>query len=663
MKGESGSGKSTFLNCISLIDKPTSGKVFYNGEDVLSYKEKARRKYLRNDIAFIFQNYHLFENETVLFNVELPLLIKGDKEHEEKAKAALNGVNIPSDLFSHKVSDLSGGEKQRVAIARALVKDAPLLLCDEPTGAVDQSNAHEIMDILKKESERKLVICVSHNEELIEEYADLVLLIEGGKLKDARVINEPVSAANWSAPKQRDKRSLPYISHLAFSNFKRRKKQTIFNGVVMMVCLLFSLLIIGFISNIPTLIDNQAALAFDYPSLTLYAVQSEKVEGTSLSLTKTYRPTDSMIKDFKHYYPHYECDYNLDYFFSSGTFSVGEEALYEVTATPIYSFQGNYVNKDLLIKGHMPVGDSLTDVVINKSAYDSLSKTLNTDPVGTYVDYFISEYITYTDPDTLEKVTDNFEIIEKFYIAGVVDDFSFLESPKIYYSYTGLFNYLSSEEMIYLSDYLGETISYYDYLSMVSDNDVITSYSYRLFLKDYHETYKISEDIETLSSSYQLTSLTESRVESFAALLDAVRIGLLFFLVIVLVICLILIGIICLSTYLGDSKQLAMLLSLGVKKDETIKMYIYENILTCLIAVAGSFILSYGCQWLINWILRSFSGISPFISIPFASFMGYPFLLPILVFIISITFVLISCSLPIMTSGRISLKEELQNSD
>ncbi len=575
----------------------------------------------------------------------------------------MQGVNLPEELYSHNVSDLSGGEKQRVAIARALVKDAPLLLCDEPTGAVDQANAHEIMDILKKESENKLVICVSHNEELIEEYADQILYLDNGQLKDAKVVSETVSQPNWDTPKKKEKKSLPYISHLAFSNFKRRKKQTIFNGVVMMVCLLFSLLIIGFINNIPTLIDNQAALAFDYPSLTLYAVQSEKVEGTSLSLTKTYRPTDQMISEFSHLYPHYECEYNFDYFFSYGTFSVGEEVLHEITPTPIYSFQGEYINKDLLIKGNMPRDDKLTEIVINKSAYDSLTKTLGTDPVGTYVDYFISEYITYTDPDSLERITDNFEIITQFYIAGVVDDFSFLESPKIYYSYTGLFDYLSSEEMIYLSDYLGETITYYDYLSMVSDNDAITSYSYRLFLKDYHNTYKISEDIDTLPSSFQITSLTESRVESFAALLDAVRIGLLFFLVIVIVICLILIGIICLSTYIGDSKQLAILLSLGVKKDDTIKMYIYENILTCLIAVTGSFILSYGLQYLINWILRSFSGISPFVSIPFVSFLGYPFMLPILIFLVSLTFVFISCSLPIMSSAHISLKEELQNSD
>ncbi|MCD8203839.1 MAG: ATP-binding cassette domain-containing protein [Coprobacillus sp.] len=666
MKGESGSGKSTFLNCISLIDKPSSGKVLYNGKNILSFKEKERRKYLRNDIAFIFQNYHLFEGETVLFNVELPLLISGDKAHEQKAKETLSIVNIPEDLFSHKVSDLSGGEKQRVAIARALVKDAPLLLCDEPTGSVDQANAHEIMNILKRESEHKLVITVSHNEELIEEYADQILFIENGKLKDARVVNETSteSKSNWSTPEVKEKKSLPYISHLAFSNFKRRKKQTIFNGVVMMVCLLFSLLIIGFITNIPTLIENQAALAFDYPSLTLYGVQKEEVPDTNLSLTKSYRPTEDMMRSFQQLYPHYIWVDNLDYFFSTGSFSKNETTLYELVSTPIYQFDSPYVNYDLLISGDMPKKGELNEVVINKSAYEYITSELGVNPAkGFSFHYYINVPVSYTDPLSSETIIDYFEIDDDFTIRGVVDDFSFLESPKVYYSYMALFDVLSESVMENVSDFRGEEYTFMDYLNEANDNNPVTSYSYQLFLKDYHDCYKISEDIASLPSNYQITSLTESRVEAFSSTLDAVRIGLIFFLVIVIIICLILIGIICLSTYLGDSKQLAILLSLGAKKDDTIKMYIYENILTCLIAVTGSFILSYGCQYLINWLLRSYSGISPFISIPFSSFMGVPFLLPIFIFLVAIMFVFISCSLPIMTSGRISLKEELQNSD
>ncbi len=637
----------------------------YNGKNILSFKEKERRKYLRSDIAFIFQNYHLFETETVLFNVELPLLISGDKEHEKKARETLEKVNISEELFSHKDSDLSGGEKQRVAIARALVKDAPLLLCDEPTGSVDQANAHEIMDILKRESEHKLVITVSHNEELIEEYADEVLFIENGKLKDARVISETntITSNNWSTPGVKEKKSLPYISHLAFSNFKRRKKQTIFNGVVMMVCLLFSLLIIGFINNIPTLIENQAALAFDYPSLTLYGAETEQVPDSNLSLTKSYRPTQSMMKTFENMYRHYTWDYNLDYFFSGGSFSCDKGTLYELVPTPIFEFDSKYVNYDLLISGNMPKTGYLTDVVINKSAYDYIVNEFGISPVGFSFPYCINVSVAYTDPISYDVIIDNFEIDTKFYVCGVVDDFSFLETPKVYYSYMALYSLLSETPMENVSDYLNEEFTFIDYLDQASDNDPVTSYSYQLFLKDYHDVNKISEDIESLPSNFQMTSLTETRVEAFASTLEAVRIGLLFFLVIVIIICLILIGIICLSTYIGDSKQLAILLSLGAKKDDTIKMYIYENILTCLISVTGSFILSYGCQYLINWLLLSYSGISPFICIPFSSFMGLPFLLPILIFLVAVMFVFISCSLPIMTSGRISLKEELQNSD
>ncbi|MCD8195128.1 MAG: ATP-binding cassette domain-containing protein [Coprobacillus sp.] len=661
IKGKSGSGKSTIINLISLLDKPTSGSIFYDGDDILSYNEKQVVSYRKDEIGIIFQNYHLFEYETVLYNVELPLLIDNISGAEEIARDYLAKVDIKEDLFNHKVEDLSGGEKQRIALVRALIKNPRFLLCDEPTGAVDSTNSHIIMDLLKEESKHKLVIVVSHNEELINEYADQIITIDGGALIDSVVINSPNRESdNTSFTKNNKKSNL--ISKIAYSNFKRRKKQSIFNSVVMSICLLFSLLIIGFISNIDNLVVNQANQALDYGALTLYSVQTESIDNSNLSLVKSYRPLKSELNSISWIQNYYEIDYNLDYFIATGEATKDRSSLYELSFVPVYSYSSEYIDTSLLYLGEIP-SSSFNEVLINTSAYNYLNTQLGIDPLGMTFSYSIESEISYTNSTTNERSTDTYIFDENFKIVGVVNDFTFLSSPTVYYSYTGFKDYLMGCKMDNLSEMLNQDITYYDFLGMISDNEIYTMYSYRLFLKDLSSYSLIQQTIDLLPETFSLTSNTVSRVDAFSAMLEAVRVGLIFFLVIVLIISLILLGIICLSSYISDSKGLAILLSLGLTRKETINMYIQENLISLAISLALSFVFSFVFQWIINWILKLVMGISPFIKIPFFSFMGIPLALPIIVIGVSLLALVIASSIPLTFKGKISLKEELQNND
>ncbi len=186
--GKSGSGKSTLLNMMALLDKPTGGQISFNGEDVKRWKEKRKRKYRQTDIGMIFQHYNLIENETVLYNIMLPSFIRGDKykEAENKAKKLLNDISFKKELYEQKVCHLSGGEKQRVAILRALINDPKVIFADEPTGALDSRNSLLIMKNLKKISENKLVIIVSHNLSLIKDFADKIISLKDGKLYEEK---------------------------------------------------------------------------------------------------------------------------------------------------------------------------------------------------------------------------------------------------------------------------------------------------------------------------------------------------------------------------------------------------------------------------------------------------------------------------------------------
>ncbi len=180
--GKSGSGKSTLLNMISLLDEPTNGCVFYKGQNINKWSIKEKETFRNQNIGIIFQHYHLLENESVLFNIMLPSLINGEKakDAEFAAKNLLKSIDFKENLYTAKCKDLSGGEKERVAILRALINDPQIILADEPTGALDSTNSILVMNILKEISKNKLVIVVSHNEQLVDEYSDIKISIKDG---------------------------------------------------------------------------------------------------------------------------------------------------------------------------------------------------------------------------------------------------------------------------------------------------------------------------------------------------------------------------------------------------------------------------------------------------------------------------------------------------
>lgn len=200
--GKSGSGKSTLLNIIALLDKPTSGDVYFNNENINKWSNKRKIQFRNKDIGIIFQHYYLVETENVIYNIALPFLISGGQEKEGKAKAIklLESINYRKELYTQNASNLSGGEKQRVAILRALVNNPKVILADEPTGALDSDNSLLVMEMLKDISKTKLVIVVTHNIELIKKYADKTI-----ELKDGTLVSITNNGLNKKARRKNEK--------------------------------------------------------------------------------------------------------------------------------------------------------------------------------------------------------------------------------------------------------------------------------------------------------------------------------------------------------------------------------------------------------------------------------------------------------------------------
>lgn len=184
--GSSGSGKSTCMNIIGCLDIPTSGKYFLNGNDVSELKSKELARIRNRELGFVFQQYNLIPKLNVLENVELPLLYKGlkAKQRRELAMIALERVGL-ADRAHKFPSQLSGGQQQRVSIARALAGTPPVILADEPTGALDSKTGQEVIEFLKKlNSEGTTIVLITHDNDIANQIKRVVRIHDGKIISD-----------------------------------------------------------------------------------------------------------------------------------------------------------------------------------------------------------------------------------------------------------------------------------------------------------------------------------------------------------------------------------------------------------------------------------------------------------------------------------------------
>ena len=179
--GPSGCGKSTLLNIMGLLDNPTSGELWFMGQEVSRWKENDRTDLRNGNLGFVFQSFNLIDELTVFENVELPLLYAGVpvRERVERVNRALDRMQI-THRSEHYPQQLSGGQQQRVAIARAIVTNPKIILADEPTGNLDSANGNEVMSLLKElNADGATVVMVTHSEENAREARRIIRMMDG----------------------------------------------------------------------------------------------------------------------------------------------------------------------------------------------------------------------------------------------------------------------------------------------------------------------------------------------------------------------------------------------------------------------------------------------------------------------------------------------------
>jgi len=337
--GQSGCGKTTMLNIIGGLDRYTSGNLVINGRITKGFKDRDWDSYRNHSIGFVFQTYNLIPHQSVLQNVELALTLSGvgKQERRRRAKAALEAVGL-GDQLKKKPNQMSGGQMQRVAIARALVNDPDIILADEPTGALDTETSVQVMEILKEIAKKRLVIMVTHNPELAEQYATRTIRMLDGKIigdSDPLTWEEKAElrAADQSKLATSKKERKPSMSFatsfmLSLKNLFTKKGRTLLTAFAGSIGIIGIALILALSTGINNYIDQvQQDTLSSYPitieaenldmgAMMLTLMSSQHGEGEEHGLDKVYSSSimydlmNSMLnaevstnnlKDFKKY--------------------------------------------------------------------------------------------------------------------------------------------------------------------------------------------------------------------------------------------------------------------------------------------------------------------------------------------------------------------------
>jgi len=262
--GPSGCGKTTMLNIIGGLDRYTEGDLIINGRSTKEFKDSDWDTYRNHSIGFVFQSYNLIPHQTVLSNVELALTLSGvsKAERRERAVKVLEQVGL-KDQIHKKPNQMSGGQMQRVAIARALINDPDILLADEPTGALDSGTSVQIMEILKEISKDKLIIMVTHNPDLAEQYSSRIIKLLDGKITDdsdpySASVVEPIKGKAEKDKAKGKKTSMSLFTALALSmnNLMTKKARTILTAFAGSIGIIGIALILSLSNGVQNYIDH-----------------------------------------------------------------------------------------------------------------------------------------------------------------------------------------------------------------------------------------------------------------------------------------------------------------------------------------------------------------------------------------------------------------------
>ncbi len=423
--GPSGCGKTSLLNIIGGLDRYSSGDLIINGRSTKKFKDKDWDAYRNNTIGFVFQNYNLISHISVLENVEMALKISGvsGKERRKRAIEALEKVGL-SDQLKKRPNQMSGGQMQRVAIARALVNDPDVILADEPTGALDSSTSVVVMELLKEVAKDRLVIMVTHNNDLADTYSDRIIrLKDGAMISDSHPYDEKQAVIETDKVTKKSKMSYMTALGLSGANLISKRWRTLlisFAGSIGIIGIALVLAISnGFnayiktiqkdtLSSMPITVTKQALTitANDMSGLNsgLTAFPSGD-SATIYSMRDSLYHSNTITQDYVEYVkkmdPSLYSDLSFDYGVTMNLITLNDSVYQHISSseadmTKLPTNENNFYNVYEVIKGSKPT--TANQLLIMVDQYNRVSKsTLSA------LGYTVSDETTISLDDLLGK--------------------------------------------------------------------------------------------------------------------------------------------------------------------------------------------------------------------------------------------------------------------
>ena len=648
LHGKSGSGKSTLLYVLSGMLKPQAGEVLYRGKALSAFSEKEWRTFRSLSTGFVFQNSQLLENLSPLENVMLPLEIGGHSFSRAKkmAKKGMEDMGLKGKE-KQDVRSLSGGERQRIALLRAVLGGAEILFCDEPTGALDEANGRKVMEWLKEQSKTRLVLLVSHNLLLAKKYCDSFLHLEEGRILPFEGEMERLEerGAKPLRASSRWQRKL-LLSHYKEDGWK--------NGIAFVSAFIgFSSLLLfsGYYAGHEKALEEALESSLGYESAKITQREVVDVPGSPLSLVKETRPKRGEVESYLVSKGQYEVANDYSFFLpESHAFQLSGVDSPPCFFSPTRDLSLRVLGSHLLLEGECPSVSSFSSVLVNESFADQYP-----DCLGRRITFSVELTLSYRGAEDVLVLNYDFEI------AGIVQEFSFLSNPRVYYSHQGMEKKMSEMVLESISLQKGEKTSVYDLLQE-DGSFYYQSASFLLFAKNKKSASAFSTLKKTWkeeNEAMELSSFSLQAEESFLALSAAFSASLSLFVGMAFMGLTLILGMSAYSEYADRKKETALLLALGAKRNDILSIYGKESIALgvagALCAAGLSPILAKG----FNRYLAGKFGMESLVRIPFASFFGIPYLLLVGLILLAVFLPFVSTVIPLQFSKKFDLKEEL----
>lgn len=566
--GASGSGKSTLLNVLCGLDTKIEGSVEIEGVDTSNFTKKDWAVYRNHYVGFIFQEYNLIEHLKIWENVALPLMFQGISKKEAKEKALIELERVGLEKFANKYpNQMSGGQNQRVAIARALSTDPKVIMADEPTGALDTDLSEKVIEYLKKVANDRVVVVVTHDEDLALKYASRIIRLEDGKVLDDTLEREKNRIETKVLDFKQPKMSLGMMLKFAWNNVSSRMLRSLLTSTIVSVGYISIFLLTFLIIGINSSISDTISSFLPEDQYQIYNIENQEITDTTLSELEAINGVENV---------RYNISANA--FFRSRT---GDVIYVDVAPVP---YDETQITKNDGLYGSLPTNSNEIVISVGLAANIRNIQTIDEDSYSYVFGLVKNQEIELESLDTDNITGDTNLELGTYKIVGMTIDAG-----------TSSLIYMDYEELIDMYQITSDSSAYKTtataYLS-TNDDDVI------------------DEITITLREDYNL--VLENLFESITGEVEGFMFQALKWLIgiasITLIVSGILIGLVVYTSIIERVKEIGILTAIGARASNIVAIFITESALLGLLSSIIATVVALLLTRMLNGLFNNFIG-------------------------------------------------------